>query len=518
MDNGIIQRYQIKGKIGAGGMGTVYRAWDRELERDVALKWLPAYLSSDATFAERFKRESLVIAHLEHPHIVPIYDVGQIENRPFIIMRLLDGGTLRDKIDRGDFNLAALVEAIEEIASALAVAHDSQIVHRDIKPGNILFDSRGSAFLSDFGIAKALDSGTQLTGTGFIGTPAYMSPEQFTGGEIDGRSDQYALAVVVYEALTGALPFEGDTATMMYQHINVSPADIDLAKHPIPVGLNPVLQKALSKETGDRYATITDFAAALADSAGTDPVNAQVLLPVVVGAPSPRDRRRPTAETEQSTPIEEAEESAGEEPVEETILEPMMAAAVDAGDVTQLEALPADAPPQAQEGKPKTPRWLIIIPAVLLLLGCLAVSALLFGGDENGEQASLSTPISGSGESAFAARAGSSAGDESQQRGLSGSGSVSTLEPGSSEQEPATVRVIDSSAELREGPGSDFPVAGEIKIDTEADVIAANEDRSWYNIELVDGERAWLTANAVEPVNAAAMNDVPVAVTIPSAP
>ena len=286
-------------------MGTVYRAWDRELERDVALKWLPAYFSQDQTFTERFKREIRVIAHLEHPHIVPIYDVGENEGRPFIIMRLLDGGTLRDKIQRGNFNLAELVQAIEQIAGALAAAHARQIVHRDIKPGNILFDNHGSAFLSDFGIAKVLDSSTHLTGSGFIGTPAYMSPEQFTGQEIDGRSDQYSLAVVVYEALKGDLPFEGTTAQMMYQHINVVPPDIDLETHPIPPGLNPILLKSLSKNPADRYARVKDFATAMAIAIRMDPATSSVLLPVMVGAPPPGRQRPSTAPTELDTAAEE---------------------------------------------------------------------------------------------------------------------------------------------------------------------------------------------------------------------
>ena len=164
------------------------------------------------TFTERFKREARVVARLEHPHIVLIYDIGESEGRPVIIMRLLSGGTLRDQTAKQGFDLAALMKSLEQIGDALASAHARQIIHRDIKPGNILFDENGSAFLSDFGIAKVLDSATQLTGSGFIGTPAYMSPEQFIGQTIDGRSDQYSLAIVVYEALTGDLPFKGNTA------------------------------------------------------------------------------------------------------------------------------------------------------------------------------------------------------------------------------------------------------------------------------------------------------------------
>lgn len=258
-----IGRYRIQEKIGSGGMGTVYRAWDSEIEREVALKWLPAYFSEDMAFVERFRREARTIARLEHPHIVPIYDVGEDDGRPYIIMRLLTGGTLRERIGREDFDLYALLKALEEIGSALEAAHARNIVHRDIKPGNILFDEHGSAFLSDFGIAKVLDAATQLTGSGLIGTPAYMSPEQFVGHQVDGRSDEYALAIVVYEALTGRLPFEGNTAQMMYKHLNAEVPEIDLQRYPVPAGLNPILARALSKDPNGRYPSVTEFVRAM---------------------------------------------------------------------------------------------------------------------------------------------------------------------------------------------------------------------------------------------------------------
>jgi hypothetical protein len=309
MANEVIDRYQIKEKIGAGGMGTVYRAWDSEIERDVALKWLPAYFSADVTFTERFKREARVVARLEHPHIVPIYDVGESEGRPFIIMRLLNGGTLREQTGKSGFDLAALVQALEQIGDALTAAHARQIVHRDIKPGNILFDENGAAFLSDFGIAKVLDSATQLTGSGFIGTPAYMSPEQFVGQGIDGRSDQYALAIVVYESLTGSLPFKGNTAQMMYKHINAEPPVINLDEHPIPDGLNPVLQKALSKDPNDRYARIKDFVTAMKVAVRENPAAAATLLPLAAaGALLSTPQKPSTAPTALDTPAEQMTE------------------------------------------------------------------------------------------------------------------------------------------------------------------------------------------------------------------
>ena len=230
--------------------------------------------------------------------------LARYEGRPFIIMRLLKGGTLREQIGKPGFDLSALIRGLEEIGDALAAAHARHIIHRDIKPGNILYDEHGSAFLSDFGIAKVLDSATQLTGSGFIGTPAYMSPEQFIGQSIDGRSDQYALAVVVFEALTGSLPFQGNTAQMMYKHINAPPPAIDLDEHPIPSSFNPVLQKSLAKNPADRYARILDFTTALRIALRQDPTAAALPLAIGVGL-VPTPQKPITAPTQIDTPPEE---------------------------------------------------------------------------------------------------------------------------------------------------------------------------------------------------------------------
>lgn len=267
-----IGRYRILAEIGAGGMGTVYRALDSEIEREVALKWLPGHFSRDTTFVERFKREARVIGRLEHPHIVPIYDVGDHEGRPFIVMRLLKGGTLRERIQHTQFDIEALLTTLQQVADALEVAHGQGIIHRDIKPSNILFDERGAAFLSDFGIAKVLDAATQLTGSGVIGTPSYMSPEQFKGGTIGGRSDQYSLAVVAFEALAGRLPFQGETtAQVMFKHLTEVPPELHTVARHVPSALSPVLQRALAKEPADRFPSIKVFVGSLRQAASSDP-------------------------------------------------------------------------------------------------------------------------------------------------------------------------------------------------------------------------------------------------------
>lgn len=260
-----IGRYERYEEIGRGGMGTVYRARDTLLQREVALKLLPAYLTQDASFSQRFQREAQVIARLEHTHIVPIYDVGMHEERPYLVMRLLNGGTLRQRLEAGDLAPADLVRILEQVASALDTAHNRGIVHRDIKPSNILLDENGAAFVADFGVAKVLDANTQLTGSGVLGTPVYMSPEHFSGKELDGRSDQYSLGVILYEAVTGELPFKGNTIhQLIYQHLETIPRSVHEVNFALPPALSPVLSRALMKEVNGRFPTTEAFAQAVA--------------------------------------------------------------------------------------------------------------------------------------------------------------------------------------------------------------------------------------------------------------
>ena len=192
-----IGRYELRGELGQGGMATVYRAYDAMLNREVALKVMAGHLSTDVSFQRRFEREARVIATLEHPNIVPVYDYGTTaQGQPYLVMRLLRGGTLYDRLVEGKVTQQQLWAILRQVASALDYAHDRDIVHRDIKPVNVLFDEKGNAYVSDFGIAKVRDATTNLTGNAIVGTAAYMSPEQFMGATVNGRSDQYSLAVV----------------------------------------------------------------------------------------------------------------------------------------------------------------------------------------------------------------------------------------------------------------------------------------------------------------------------------
>src|SRR3989441_10729739 len=215
------EEYDILDELGRGGMAIVFKARERQLERDVAIKVLPFSLAFDKEFVERFQREARTSAKLEHPGIIPIYRVGKSGRVIYFVMKFLRGKPLSSVLAaRGSLAPAEIRQVLVQVARALAYAHKSGIVHRDIKPDNIMFDEHGMAVVTDFGIAKAATGG-KLTGTGMsIGTPHYMSPEQARAQQLDGRSDVYSLGVVAYQPLTGSVPFDGeDSFSIGYKHI-----------------------------------------------------------------------------------------------------------------------------------------------------------------------------------------------------------------------------------------------------------------------------------------------------------
>src|SRR5689334_1719823 len=213
-------QYQILGEIAKGGMSTVYRARQSSMNREVAIKILPASFTHDTTFIDRFYREVDIIARLQHPHILPVYDFGQFNDMPYIVMAYLSGGTLTDKIKhQGAMELSEVVRITKEIADALDYAHSKGIIHRDFKPGNVLLDEQANTYLADFGLAKLSESNTQITrGAAMLGTPAYMPPEQADAAELTSAADIYSFGVTVFQMLTGRVPFEGNTTAVLIAH------------------------------------------------------------------------------------------------------------------------------------------------------------------------------------------------------------------------------------------------------------------------------------------------------------
>jgi eukaryotic-like serine/threonine-protein kinase len=257
-------RYQILRKLGAGGMANVYLAEDQELGRRVAIKILNDRHANDEQFVERFRREAKNAAALSHPNIVSIYDRGEAEGTYYIAMEYLDGRSLKELLlSRGDAPIAVVVEYARQTLSALRFAHRHGIVHRDIKPHNVLVDGEGRVKVTDFGIARAGTS--QMTEAGsIVGTAQYLSPEQARGGDVDQRSDLYSLGVLMYEMLTGAVPFSGDTPVeIAMKHLSQTPEPPSTKRHDVPRELDMVVMRALAKDPDDRYQTAEEMEADL---------------------------------------------------------------------------------------------------------------------------------------------------------------------------------------------------------------------------------------------------------------
>ncbi len=271
MDMQNIGRYEIERELGQGGMAMVYLARDPYIKRKVAIKVLHRQDMSSQTIKAGFLREAESVATLEHPFIVPIYDFGEEDGANFIVMRLMLGGTLTNKITKRQaqtFLPVEIINILQRVGSALDSAHLQGIVHRDLKPDNILYDRYKGAFLGDFGIAHLMTDDESDSGVGMVlGTPAYMSPEQFDGEAVDGRSDLYALGVIAFELLTGRQPYEGSTLMeLMTKHITEPiPRILDFNSHLSPA-CQQVIQKAMAKNPNDRYDTAGEMVAALASA------------------------------------------------------------------------------------------------------------------------------------------------------------------------------------------------------------------------------------------------------------
>ncbi|MCL4237983.1 MAG: serine/threonine protein kinase, partial [Anaerolineae bacterium] len=296
-------QYELRELLGRGGMGTVYRAYQRTLKRAVAVKVLPAALAADADFVARFTREAETAAALEHPHIIPVYDYGVEGGTSYIVMRLLGGGTLADRMAQREKagaplpSLGEVTRLLSQLASAFDYAHQQGVIHRDIKPSNIMFDTHGNAFLVDFGIAKLLEHTSVLTVTGAVlGTPLYMAPEQWRAEQPVPATDQYALGVTVYQLLTGQVPFQAPTPYgLMHKHLHEAPTPPHVLRPHLPQALAASLERALAKSPGERFPSVTAFAQTFERAAaGEGGEDTQFLTrplegkrPVLVSTPSP---------------------------------------------------------------------------------------------------------------------------------------------------------------------------------------------------------------------------------------
>ncbi|HXI63746.1 MAG TPA: protein kinase [Gemmatimonadales bacterium] len=292
-------KYRIEKLLGKGGMGAVFLAHDLTLEREVAIKVLPPDVAQDEQVVRRFQQEAKTAAKLDHPNIIPIYRVESEGGLNYFVMKYISGTSLEDLLEKKEpLPVPEIQRILWEAACAIGHAHQRGVVHRDVKPANIMFDHDGRVMLTDFGISKALQAATGFTATGMIiGTPHYMAPEQGKGAPVDGRADQYSLGVVGYRMITAELPFNGDSVhTIIYKHI-YEPPPLASAKRPgIPGFLAVAISRALSKEPDQRFPTMEEFATAVWPE--------QPVAAPVKGRSAPRPRPRvPRAAADAPTEI-----------------------------------------------------------------------------------------------------------------------------------------------------------------------------------------------------------------------
>ena len=391
-------RYELTERIASGGMASVWRAHDDVLARVVAVKLLHDHLAADEDFRERFRREAIAAAKLTHPHVVSLYDTGSDANRVYLVMEFVDGATLREVMaDLGTLEPGQAASIGERIARALDYAHERGLVHRDVKPANILIGDDGSVKVADFGIAKAEGNDGDLTKTGMVlGTAAYVAPEQITGSHpVDGRADQYALGCMLYEALAGRQPFKGDTAVATAaQRLDSSPTPLRTINPDIPRGLESIIMRAMARNPEDRFVSAGALAEALAAFADHDPTHTAAL---------------PLATAHRATRRNNALDTA-------------------------VEPAPARAPAPARRARRGEGRWVLAVVGLLVLAGVLIAVAIGTGllnpaelagppgsdATEGGGAAADATPLDVSDPVAFDPFGGDGENDEALSQVLDG--------------------------------------------------------------------------------------------------
>lgn len=308
--NGIpayIGRYQIKDEIARGGMGTVYHGFDPVVERSIAIKVLPGDLQHDPTFLARFEREAKAVAALDHPAVVPIHELGQDGERPYLVMRYMQGGTLTDRLKKGPLSMGKILEILERVGPAIDAAHKMGIYHRDIKPSNILFDQYGLSYLADFGMVRLETSIKTLTKShAAMGTPGYMSPEQIRGAEIDNRSDIYGLGILIFEMLTGHRAYRSDTPAMTIVKQMTDPVPRVRQVNPkLPREFDVIIRRIMAKQREIRPDSAAEVVRLL--RAATEAVTARERETTTAVSPPPPPPPRQRESAPSSPPEQESD-------------------------------------------------------------------------------------------------------------------------------------------------------------------------------------------------------------------
>jgi serine/threonine protein kinase len=367
--------YRLVEQLGQGGMATVFKAYHPALDRYVAIKALHPALTNEPNFLARFQREAQVVARLEHPNIVPIYDYSEHEGRPYLVMKFIEGETLKARLKRGPLDKTELAKVVDSVGAALSYAHAQGVLHRDVKPSNVLLASDGRIYLADFGLARMAEaSESTISSDVMLGTPQYISPEQASGRhDLDNGTDIYSFGILLYELLVGKVPYIADTPySIIHDHI-FAPLPLPRSIKPeIPEAVERVLLRALAKERADRFPDI----AALLDAwhqAFREPAEPLALPPAVVEAPV----------TAQVGSASAAQTRAAETRVSE------LPSASDSGSPIPVEVAAANKPDGKISKRKRTPVWIVVGIILVVVCLCAAASIFLSGARKKARQATV---------------------------------------------------------------------------------------------------------------------------------
>ncbi|MBI5960740.1 MAG: protein kinase [Chloroflexi bacterium] len=457
--------YRIVEQVGRGGMATVYKAYDPATDRHVAIKVLPEEFAQDSGFLARFEREARVVASLQHVHVLPVFEYGQKEGVTYLVMPYISSGTLKEHLEKHKLDLAEAVRIFGQLGDAVDYAHRRGVVHRDLKPGNVLMDTSGNALLTDFGLTRMAESASTLTGTGVIGTPTYMAPEQGQGGDVGPRSDIYSLGIMLYEMITGEVPFSADTPiAVIFKHIN-EPLPSIRKKHPeIPDIVEQIIARATAKDPEARFASAGEMVTLLRR------VTTSLLTATQTGDLS----NSALLATQQLGPIAPSSSSAPNTEVIVTITPP-----------------PAAASPKQRQGLP--PLALGIGAAVLLLavIGILLATGTLGGSDD---------------------------GDKTKAPGVvvqepTVTPTETLIPPPTDTPAPVTPAVeVRRSIPARSGPGTQYPVVTTLDAGQMLDIVGMSDDGAWYQVMLPGGTFGWVTVSTTMVNTSGNLDSVPVVV------
>jgi serine/threonine-protein kinase len=509
-----IGRYQIKSELSRGGMSIVYLAIDPRFGRDVAIKVLPRSFQDQATARARFEREARIIAALEHPAIVPVYDFGDEDDQLYLVMRYMPGGSLADLLTYGRLTLADTTRIAQRVASALDEAHERGVIHRDLKPGNILFDTHGEAFLTDFGIVKLFESDVttqNMTGSVVLGTPAYMSPEQALGKPLDQRSDVYSLGAVLYEMVTGGPPYKGPTSISVAMKHVVEPVPNPRELRPeLPVEYEAIIEKAMAKEPDQRYTSAAELATALATATRLAPQSEQG-----TALPPPSQWPRPKTTSSIAPPGDDNLAASSSEPTTEAARPAQMTA-------------PA---PQRPRGITSRRAGLFASIGLIALLGVGALIGLLLVTAQPRPAPTITDTVEPIATifipTPTLLQPTSTTSEPAPTRNMPivlPTAAALLTETESPALTPtsgiATLRVTVRDSNLRSGPGRIYPPIATLPLGTEMTAIATSGtgQNKWYQVALETFGVGWISDAVVAAVNPDVVQALPTAASIPATP